>query len=115
MVSFESDYNNGAHPEILRRLLETNDSQSASYGYDEWSESARKKIREACQCPDADIYFLVGGTQVNATVIDALLPSYGAVIAVNTAHINVHESGAVEAHGHKVIALPSHEGCMKAE
>lgn len=115
MVSFESDYNNGAHPEILRCLLETNDSQSASYGYDEWSDAARKKIREACQCPDADIYFLVGGTQVNATVIDALLPSYGAVIAVNTAHINVHESGAVEASGHKVIALPSHNGRMLPE
>lgn len=115
MVSFESDYNNGAHPEILRCLLETNDSQSASYGYDEWSDAARKKIREACQCPDADVYFLVGGTQVNATVIDALLPSYGAVIAVNTAHINVHESGAVEASGHKVIALPSHYGRMLPE
>jgi threonine aldolase len=115
MISFESDYNNGAHPDVLQHLLDTNNSQSASYGYDEWSESARKKIREACQCPDADIYFLVGGTQVNATVIDALLPSYGAVIAVTTAHINVHESGAVEAHGHKVIALPSHDGCMKAD
>lgn len=115
MISFESDYNNGAHPDVLQHLLDTNNSQSASYGYDEWSESARKKIREACQCPDADIYFLVGGTQVNATVIDALLPSYGAVIAVSTAHINVHESGAVEAHGHKVIALPSHDGCMKAD
>ena len=115
MISFESDYNNGAHPDVLQHLLDTNNSQSASYGYDEWSESARKKIREACQCPDADIFFLVGGTQVNATVIDALLPSYGAVIAVSTAHINVHESGAVEAHGHKVIALPSHDGCMKAD
>ena len=115
MTSFESDYNNGAHPEILRRLLETNDSQSASYGYDEWSKSARKKILEACQCPDADVYFLVGGTQVNATVIDALLPSYGAVIAVNTAHISVHESGAVEASGHKVITLPSHNGKMLPE
>lgn len=115
MTSFESDYNNGAHPEILRCLLETNDSQSASYGYDEWSDAARKKICEACQCPDADIYFLVGGTQVNATVIDALLPSYGAVIAVNTAHINVHESGAVEASGHKVIALPSYNGRMLPE
>lgn len=115
MTSFESDYNNGAHPEILRRLLETNDSQSASYGYDEWSDAARKKIRNACQRPDADVYFLVGGTQVNATVIDALLPSYGAVIAVNTAHISVHESGAVEASGHKVITLPSHNGKMLPE
>ena len=115
LLSFESDYNNGAHPDVLRRLFETNDSQSASYGYDEWSESARKKIREACQSQDADIFFLTGGTQVNATVIDALLPSYGAVIAVETAHINVHESGAVEANGHKVISLPGHNGCMSAD
>lgn len=112
--SFESDYNNGAHPEVLRHLVETNTEQSASYGFDVWSESARKKIREACGCPKADIYFLAGGTQANATVIDALLRPYQAVIAVETAHINVHESGAVEASGHKVIALPSHGGKMLA-
>ena len=115
MISFESDYNNGAHPEVLRHLIETNNSQSSSYGFDTWSEQAREKIRKACQCPGADIFFLVGGTQANATVIDALLPSFGAVIAAETAHINVHESGAVEANGHKVIALPSHNGKMKAE
>lgn len=115
MISFESDYNNGAHPEVLRHLIETNNSQSSSYGFDTWSEQAREKIRKACQCPGADIFFLVGGTQANATVIDALLPSFGAVIAAETAHINVHESGAVEANGHKVIALPSHNGKMKVE
>ena len=113
--SFESDYNNGAHPEVLRHLVETNEAQSASYGFDVWSESAREKIREACECPEADIFFLTGGTQANATVIDALLRPYQAVIAVETAHINVHESGAVEASGHKVIALPSHEGRMTAD
>ncbi|MBQ6190123.1 MAG: aminotransferase class I/II-fold pyridoxal phosphate-dependent enzyme [Bacteroidaceae bacterium] len=113
--SFESDYNNGAHPEVLRHLVETNEAQSASYGFDVWSKSARKKIREACECPKADIFFLTGGTQANATVIDALLRPYQAVIAVETAHINVHESGAVEASGHKVIALPSHEGRMTAD
>lgn len=112
--SFESDYNNGAHPEVLRQIVETNVEQSASYGSDVWSESAREKIREACDCPDADIYFLVGGTQANATVIDAMVRPYQAVIAVETAHINVHESGAVEASGHKVIALPSHNGKMLA-
>lgn len=115
MTSFESDYNNGAHPKVLRHLLDTNSQQSASYGFDEWSEQARSRIREACQCPDADVYFLVGGTQANATIIDALLPSYGGVVAVETAHINVHESGAVEASGHKVIALPSHDGRMLAD
>jgi threonine aldolase len=113
-TSFESDYNNGAHPFVLRRLIETNDSQSASYGFDAWSEQARSKIRQACKCPDADIFFLVGGTQANATVIDAMLPSYGAVIAAETGHINVHESGAIEANGHKVITLPSHQGRMTA-
>ena len=113
-TSFESDYNNGAHPSVLRHLIGTNTRQSASYGFDEWSESARQRIREACQCPEADIFFLMGGTQANATVIDAMLPSYGAVIACETGHINVHESGAVEANGHKVIALPSHEGRLAA-
>ncbi len=110
MISFESDYNNGAHPAVLRHLLDTNAQQSASYGFDQWSESARRKIRAACQCPDADIYFLVGGTQANATVIDGVLTGYEGVIAVDTGHINVHESGAVEANGHKIIVLPSHNG-----
>ena len=114
MTSFESDYNNGAHPEVLRSLVENNGQQSASYGYDVWSEQARQKIRNACQCPDADIYFLVGGTQANATVIDGVLTGYEGVIAVDTAHINVHESGAVEANGHKIIILPSHNGKMSA-
>lgn len=113
-TSFESDYNNGAHPEVLGHLIETNTLQSQSYGFDEWSESARTKIRTACQCPDADIFFLVGGTQANATVIDGMLTTYEGVIAVQTAHINVHESGAVEASGHKVITLPSHNGKMVA-
>lgn len=115
MVTFESDYNNGAHPTVLRSLIDSNDKKSSSYGSDYWSQEAREKIRQACQCNKAEIFFLVGGTQTNATVIDAMLPSYGAVIAVETAHINVHESGAVEANGHKVITLPSHNGKMSAE
>lgn len=114
MVSFESDYNNGAHPEVICHLLETNGKQSQSYGFDEWSELARHKIRAATECPDADIFFLVGGTQANATVIDGMLASYEGVLAVETGHINVHESGAVEASGHKVIPLPSHAGKMAA-
>ena len=113
-TSFESDYNNGAHPLVLQHLIETNTMQSQSYGFDAWSEQARHKIRTACQCPEADIFFLVGGTQTNATVIDGMLQTYEGVIAVQTAHINVHESGAVEASGHKVIALPSHGGKMDA-
>ena len=114
MTSFESDYNNGAHPMVLHRLIDTNDSQSSSYGSDIWSEQARLKIRNACQCPDADIFFLVGGTQTNATVIDGVLTGYEGVIAVETGHINIHESGAVEASGHKIITLPSHNGKMSA-
>ena len=114
-VSFESDYNNGAHPEVLRHLIETNGEKSQSYGYDEWSESARKKIRIATECPDAAIYFLAGGTQANATVIDALLRPYQGVLAVESAHINVHEAGAVEASGHKILTLPSHNGLMDAQ
>lgn len=113
-TSFESDYNNGAHPLVLQHLIDTNTMQSQSYGFDAWSEQARNKIRTACQCPDADIFFLVGGTQTNATVIDGMLQTYEGVIAVQTAHINVHESGAVEASGHKVITLPSHGGKMDA-
>ena len=71
MLSFECDYNNGAHPKVLQHLIDTNSLTSLTYGFDEWSESARRKIREACGCPDADVYFLSGGTQANATVIDS--------------------------------------------
>ena len=114
MVSFASDYNNGAHPLVLQHLVDTNQERSESYGDDIWSRRAREKIRLACQCPDADIFFLVGGTQTNATVIDGVLTGYEGVIAVSTGHINVHESGAIEANGHKIITLPSHEGKMWA-
>ena len=115
MLSFESDYNNGAHPDVLRYLLETNDEQTPGYGFDRFSECARQKIREACGFPDADIFFLSGGTQTNATVIDGVLQSYEAVISAETGHINVHEATAVEASGHKVIALPSHDGKIAPE
>lgn len=114
MLSFESDYNNGAHPQILRRLVETNDLQSLTYGFDQWSESAQAKIRVAAQCPDASVYFLTGGTQTNMTVIDGCLQSYEAVIAVETGHISIHEASAIEFTGHKVITLPHHDGKMSA-
>lgn len=110
MLSFECDYNNGAHPKVLQHLIDTNSLTSLTYGFDEWSESARRKIREACGCPDADVYFLSGGTQANATVIDSLLTTCEAVISADTGHINVHEAGAVEASGHRVIGLPSTNG-----
>lgn len=115
MTSFESDYNNGAHPKVLQNIIDTNNTGSKSYGFDKWSTNAKNKIKSACNCPSADIYFLAGGTQTNATVIDAMLSSYEGVIAAETAHINVHESGAVEAYGHKVITLPSHKGKIDVE
>ena len=115
MISFESDYNNGAHPQVLEHLLETNGKQSLTYGFDEWSERAKAKIREACEAPEAQIWFLSGGTQTNATVIDGMLAHCEAVIAAETGHINVHEAGAIEFTGHRVISLPSHQGLMKAE
>ena len=110
MIHLESDYNNGAHEAVLRRLLETNDERTQSYGDDCFSDEARRLIREACQTPEAQIWFLAGGTQTNATIIDCVLQPYEGVLCPDTAHINVHESGAVEFTGHKVIALPSHEG-----
>ncbi|MBM6992413.1 MAG: aminotransferase class V-fold PLP-dependent enzyme [Prevotella sp.] len=115
MISFECDYNNGAHPKVLQHLLETNEKQSLTYGFDEWSEAAKEKIRKACNAPDAKIWFLSGGTQTNATVIDGILDHYQAVITAETGHINVHEAGAIEFSGHRVIALPSHQGLMDAK
>lgn len=110
MIHLESDYNNGAHEAVLRHLVETNDERSESYGDDRFSERARGLIREACAAPDAQVWFLAGGTQTNATIIDCVLQPYEGVLCAETAHINVHEAGAVEFTGHKVIALPSHDG-----
>ena len=110
MLSFTCDYNEGAHPEILRRLIETNMLQEDGYGYDQFSLSAKEKILQAMGCPDADVFFLCGGTQTNATVIAALLQPYEGVIAAETGHIAVHESGAIEHGGHKVLTLPGHQG-----
>ena len=112
MISFESDYDNGCHEAILKRLLMTNDERATGYGLDDYYTAAKDKIRSACETPDADVFFLVGGTQTNATVIDSMLASYQGVLAVKTGHINVHESGAIEFGGHKVLTLPSHDGKM---
>lgn len=110
MLSFESDYTEGAHQKILERLLETNLESLSGYGSDPYCESAKRKIREACNCPEADVHFLVGGTQTNATVIDAVLNKYEGVVAVRTGHISAHEAGAVEFTGHKVLALEENQG-----
>ena len=109
-LSFACDYLEGAHPKVLEKLLETNMEQTVGYGLDEYSASAKEKIRKACGAPDADIYFLVGGTQTNATMIDSMLKSYEGVIAATTGHICDHEAGAIEFCGHKVITLRHNDG-----
>ena len=110
MVSFESDYIQGAHEKILARFIETNSEKMPAYGTDKYCESAKQKIRRACQCEDAEVYFLCGGTQTNAVVIDSLLTGYQGVIAADTGHVNTHEAGAIEYTGHKVLTLPNHSG-----
>ena len=110
MISFTCDYSEGAHPRILENLALTNLIQEPGYGFDSFSESARRKIREVCGCPKADVFFISGGTQANATVIGALLRPFEGVIAAPTGHIAVHESGAIEAGGHKVLCLADAAG-----
>ena len=114
MVSFECDYIAGAHPEILKRLAETNMESLPGYGMDHYSESAKDKIRAACGCPDADVEFLVGGTQTNAVVISTMLRDWEGVIAADSGHVSVHESGAVEYTGHKVLQIPAKNGKLEA-
>lgn len=114
MIYFDSDYLEGAHPAILAKLTETNLEQTPGYGNDKYCENARAKIKAACNCPQAQVYFISGGTQTNATVIDTLLASYQGVIAAQTGHIAAHEAGAVEFCGHKVITLPEHNGKLNA-
>ena len=110
MLNFESDYNIGCHPKILQRLNETNLETLSGYGNDKYCQSAIRKIKECCNCSDADIYFLVGGTQTNQVVIDSMLNQYEGVISAKTGHINVHEAGAIEFTGHKVMEVPSKNG-----
>lgn len=111
---FQCDYNEGAHPRILERLMETNMEQTIGYGEDDYCKKAAELIREKCGDASLDVHFLVGGTQTNATVIDAALRSHQGVICADTGHINVHETGAVEAMGHKVLALPGTDGKITA-
>lgn len=110
MLHFDTDYMEGAHPEIMRRLAQTNLEQTPGYGTDVYTAEARKLIMRECGLSEGKVFFLVGGTQTNATVIDGLLRRHQGVLAAQTAHINVHESGAIEASGHKVLTLPSHNG-----
>lgn len=115
MISFECDYCNGASEKILNAITTTNYLQTLTYGEDKFSLSAKQKIKSACGKDNLQIYFLVGGTQTNATIIDYVLKSYQGVITAKTGHINVHESGAIEATGHKVIELESHYGKLSEE
>ncbi len=114
MLHFDTDYMEGAHPEILRRLTETNLEQTPGYGSDPHTANAERLILEACGLPEGKVYFLVGGTQTNSTVIDGLLRHHEGVLAAESGHINVHEAGAIEATGHKVLALPAHDGKVSA-
>lgn len=110
MLHFDTDYQEGCHPAILNRLAETNLDQTPGYGQDPYTREAKRLIRQACGDDTLDVHFLVGGTQTNSTVIDGLLSRHEGVLAAETAHINVHESGAIESCGHKVLTLPSHSG-----
>ncbi len=110
MISFENDYIAGAHPLVLNRLVETNLENLSGYGSDPYSERAKEKIKRACQCPAAQVELLVGGTQTNLIVISTMLHDHEGVIAAQTGHINVHEAGAIEYTGHKVLALPHTDG-----
>ena len=110
MYRFQCDYTEGAHPAIMQRMVETNMEQTDGYGLDPYCDSARQKIKDLCECQDADVHFLVGGTQTNTTVLSAALRPYQGAVAAVSGHINVHETGAIEATGHKVLPLPSGDG-----
>ena len=114
MIRFNSDYTEGCHPAILEKLAETNMEQTPGYGEDVYCAEAAKRIRNACKSPDAAVHFLVGGTQTNVTVISAALKHYQGVITAQSGHINVHETGALEACGHKCLVLESPDGKLTA-
>lgn len=115
MLSFENDYSEGAHPKILEKLAETNFDQLPGYGLDPICDSAKARIRKACGCENADVFFLSGGTQANRTVIASMLKNYEGVVAAETGHVGVHEAGAIENSGHKVICLPQEDGKLVPE
>ncbi len=115
MIYFDSDYMAGAHPKVMDKLIETNSEQTTGYGSDAYTARAAGLVKKACGTPDARVFFLVGGTQTNATVIDGILDRHEGVLAAESGHINVHESGAIEATGHKILTLPSYDGKVKAE
>lgn len=115
MIYFNSDYLEGAHPAIMEKLMQTNMVQSVGYSEDAYCAAAREKIKAACQAPDADVHFLVGGTQTNTTVIASVLRPYQGVLTAVSGHINCHETGAIESTGHKVLSLPTDNGKITAQ
>lgn len=115
MLNFVNDYSEGAHEAVLKRLIETNREALPGYGMDPYCKSAGQKIKKACQCEDADVYFLVGGTQTNQVVIASVLNAFEGVVTAQSGHINVHEAGAIESTGHKVLELPQEDGKLSAE
>ena len=115
MLSFESDYITGAHPKVLEALIHSNDAVLPGYGGDPYTRKAKDKIRAACAAPDAQVILLTGGTQANATVISLLLNDCEGVISADTGHVALHEAGAIEYTGHKVLTLPAREGKISPE
>lgn len=115
MYQFQCDYNEGAHPRIMERLVSTNFEQTVGYGEDHYCAAAREAVRKAVGRDDVDVHFLVGGTQANATVISSILRPYQGVLCTVTGHINVHETGAIEHSGHKVLALETENGLLTAD
>lgn len=115
MANFNNDYIRGAHPEVMKALVDTNMVATPGYGKDEFTADARRLILKECGLERGDVRFLVGGTQTNAVVIDGLIRRHEGVMAADSSHINVHESGAIEASGHKVIVLPTVDGKIAAD
>ena len=114
MLSFESDYIEGAHPLVLEALIKTNMEAMSGYGADKYTARAKEKIAAACGLPEAQIAFITGGTQTNQLVIDTMLRQFEGVVSAQTGHISVHEAGAIEFTGRKVLTLPAHNGKMDA-
>ena len=114
MLYFENDYSEGAHDKVLEALIKTNYEKLSGYGSDEYCEKAKEKIKKACECENAEVYFLVGGTQTNQIIIDTTLKPYEGVVSAETGHVSVHEAGAIEYTGHKVLTVPQHNGKIDA-
>ena len=115
MLFFENDYGYGAHPKVLEHLMETNMEAVSGYVNDKFTASAAEKIKQACSCPEGQVYFLTGGTQTNMVVIDTLLRPYEGVVASSCGHVNTHEAGAIESTGHKVLTVPHKNGKLDAD